>query len=295
MKRLTKNKGSDGFTLVELLMVIVIIAMLGTISISVLRASLESAKIAQTQTTINKIDSIITVIYEKYQYRKMDMSTSPTNTAFDRERSRIKLLRDLMRMDMPCNYDEITGSAFGQQQSALSQSYQVLRQFYEDEKKKNPKYLAPADIVNAELLYLVVTNGDPDSRSMFTEREIGDVNGNGFSEFVDAWGRPIQWLRWAPGLPESDRQTLVGQADDNDSDPLDPLNAGEKDPDQGIPGWFLAPFVVSGGPDGVIGLEMGETLCNNSPFSASSLSIGAEKDSPDGSYHDNIHNHTLVR
>ncbi|MDO5566992.1 MAG: hypothetical protein Q4G59_10085, partial [Planctomycetia bacterium] len=30
-------------------------------------------------------------------------------------------------------------------------------------------------------------------------------NNNGLFEFVDGWGRPIYWLRWAPGIGSTDR------------------------------------------------------------------------------------------
>ena len=56
-----------GFTLVELLTVIIIIALLATLGLAVQRASVESARRSRTQTTIAKIDHVLSGIYEKYQ------------------------------------------------------------------------------------------------------------------------------------------------------------------------------------------------------------------------------------
>ena len=91
-------------------------------------------------------------------------------------------------------------------------------------------------VANAELLYLVVTNADPEARATFSEREIADVDGNGLYEFVDGWGKPICWMRWAPGLESSDRQPLEADMvaklaadeylDSGDADPFDPMNVG---------------------------------------------------------------------
>ena len=57
----------------------------------------------------------------------------------------------------------------------------------------------------AECLYMVITlaTGDGEARSQFGERDIGDTDGDGALEFLDAWGRPIEFLRWAPGFDSS--------------------------------------------------------------------------------------------
>jgi prepilin-type N-terminal cleavage/methylation domain-containing protein len=54
----------------------------------------------------------------------------------------------------------------------------------------------------AECLYMVVTMacGDGEARSLFAESSIGDVDGDGAPEFLDGWGHPINFLRWAPGF-----------------------------------------------------------------------------------------------
>lgn len=57
---------------------------------------------------------------------------------------------------------------------------------------------------NAELLYLIVEDSTLNGTSaieMFGRSEIGDTDGDGLREFLDANRRPIQWIRWPAGFP----------------------------------------------------------------------------------------------
>ena len=40
----------------------------------------------------------------------------------------------------------------------------------------------------------------PEAMSQFGENEIADLDGDGWPVFVDGWGNPIMFLRWAPGF-----------------------------------------------------------------------------------------------
>ncbi len=307
-KTTRKSKRRAAFTLVELLTVIAIIAMLGAISISTVRVAIETARTSQTEATISRIDSSLTAIYEKYQYRRVE-----TNGANLRARTeaRVWTIRDMLRCDLPCTEDELlTDSAFGGT-TPLQEAYRVAVA------NSNGGF---GEYSNAELLYLIVTHADPESRSMFTEREVADTDGNGLYEFVDGWGRPICWLRWAPGLESSDRQATADLAANGfrndgtgldpklDADPFNPLQLEFTDNGQTTPGWFLVPYIFSAGPDGEYGLIPPPTGSvpvaeMNDPFttalaewfanSAVNNAVGA----PDGTetHKDNINNHTLIR
>jgi hypothetical protein len=54
----------------------------------------------------------------------------------------------------------------------------------------------------AECLYMIITlaTGDGEARSQFHQSDIGDTDGDGAPEFLDGWGNPISFLRWAPGF-----------------------------------------------------------------------------------------------
>ena len=331
-----------GFTLIELLMVITIIAMLGGMSITVSRSSIESARRAKTEMTIQKLDQIITKMYEKYQYRKIDVSQymqdtyssyqvsgkylnpwfnmntnapdclpdyfrsqtigTKTQWKYDllalKTRWRLHILRDTIRMDMPCCLAEIlygpvapvyewnngkfsssirttkpqeSFANFDSKRTRTALSalyYRAMEGKYFTYNAAGPLALTNVDrtYVNPELLYLMVTNGDPEARTLFTDREIGDVNGNGLFEFLDGWGRPIYWMRWAPGLPNNDRQTTELISYDNNGDGVpdafeaaypDPLNPmGDRiefwqfNNSTNYPTFMLVPIVFSMGGDG---------------------------------------------
>lgn len=130
----------------------------------------------------------------------------------------------------------------------------------------------------AECLYLIVASireGDSTGLDFFKEIEIGDTDGDGMREILDGWGRPIEFLRWAPGyatLPGPDgRWGVAGQDDDGSGvtddysergwpgsddvsdlqtrdgvaspDPFDPLKADKRAT------YRLIPLIFSGGPD----------------------------------------------
>lgn len=67
---------------------------------------------------------------------------------------------------------------------------------------------------HAECLYLVITlaTGDGEARGLFSDSDIGDTDGDGAPEFLDGWGRPINYLRWAPGINSSSNLRQVGIA-----------------------------------------------------------------------------------
>ncbi|MDD3588350.1 MAG: type II secretion system protein [Thermoguttaceae bacterium] len=129
---------------------------------------------------------------------------------------RLHLIRDMMRMDMPCwateiywgpvlpdgSLDSRTGRTTplsviyqGALSTATGNNWDAIFSWSDAQHAQ----------FNAELLFLVVMNGDPETRQLFNDREVADVNNNGLFEFVDGWGRPIYWLRWAPGIGSTDR------------------------------------------------------------------------------------------
>ena len=228
-----------GFTLVELLTVIIIIALLATLGLAVQRASVESARRSRTQTTIAKIDHVLSGIYEKYQYRKValnladdhlsnilgdttgnlianflnngepDKAQQARRTA--RMIARTRALRELLLMDMPTCVGEVMVNVGGTptpltpeyaEKTPLSNLYYKLVTAQAD----------PLATTNAELLYMIVMNADPEARTLFHDREIGvweDGQRTGGKVFLDGWGNPICFLRWAPGLVDSDRQPTL--------------------------------------------------------------------------------------
>jgi hypothetical protein len=87
------------------------------------------------------------------------------------------------------------------------------------------KYTAktPSDeYQGAECLYMIVMGAigeEGDSRDVFRPADIGDVDGDGYPEFLDAWGVPIRFLRWAPGFNSELRDIVTGTVSNSSAGP----------------------------------------------------------------------------
>jgi hypothetical protein len=99
----------------------------------------------------------------------------------------------------------------------------------------------PNGPTGAYLLYLIVSMGSPEAMEQFSQSEIGvdplDAP-NQWPFFIDGWGRPISFLRWAPGF--SQYSDVQSGNKITDHDPFDPQNA---DPDA----YRLVPLIYSDG------------------------------------------------
>jgi hypothetical protein len=126
---------------------------------------------------------------------------------------------------------------------------------------------ALTDNQGAECLYMIITMaaGDGEARTLFGESSIGDTDEDGAPEFLDGWGHPINFLRWAPGFESQiqlDANVLAGSgqivsasngawvtAAAGDHDPfdmfrLDPL------------AFRMVPLIYSGGRDETFGIRL---------------------------------------
>jgi len=247
-----RRKHSGGFTLVELLMVITIIGILTGISVTVVRQAYHTARVARTNATIAKLDRVLMEMYADYENRRVPSpnftGTSP-EAAMVTQAARLWFLRDMIRMEMPCNKAEIeagpvnfsfryeyvnrnTGLKEIGTTGFVSAPESPLRRLYAQEMGKSNN-----DYLPAKCLYLVVMYGNPEVRELFQDREIATDPEDNLSYFVDGWGNPIYFLRWAPGLALSERQPNVGNwssfTDEeknavavNKPDPLDPTEVG---------------------------------------------------------------------
>jgi hypothetical protein len=286
----------------------VVIGILAGVTLGALNAAREAGRAVKTKATIAKIDRFVMAKYESYRTRRL-----PINTRNLRPKvvAAMKLLamRDLIRMEMPERLRDVTDApltgstlqkdwpdadtysdlttAYGSgiQRPALLRAYQ--RRF------SAPGASAPHD--SAECLYMIVTIGNPEARSQFSESEVGDTDSDGLPEFHDAWGNPILFLRWAPAFTESDIQSNDA---DKDHDPFDPYRL-ELDTSTVPPrGARLVPLICSAGPNGSYGIETAQDYrFSGSPYRfapTSSSTVLNQAGTLSGNDHfDNIHNHRL--
>ena len=78
-----------------------------------------------------------------------------------------------------------------------------------------------------------------DCAGLRVNKDFKDTDGDGWNEFVDAWGNPLSFILWPVGLQKPDGDNFF-----NATSSTDALTFG------------MRPFVFSAGPDGKYGIEM---------------------------------------
>jgi prepilin-type N-terminal cleavage/methylation domain-containing protein len=306
----------SAFTLIELLVTITIIGILTGLMLGALRFARSAAAEAQTKNTIAKLNDIVIKQYESYMTRRVPIDTSGMPPK-DAAQLRLDALRDLMRMEMPERWSDVYSDPLTNvAEPALKRAY---KQRYLGSTADNAKIQENA---GPECLYLIVSMGNPAVMEQFSQNEIGDVDGDGFLEFIDGWGKPISFLRWAPGFNGSEVQANINPwnseeqrrlATTNDHDPFDPQRVDvEQINDTGtsapmIPtGWRLVPLIYSFGPDKEEGIYAASVYTyHGNPYESISgggmmVGIGTPKITDVGppikystEYFDNITNHRI--
>ncbi len=287
MRRSASNL-ARGFTLVELLITITIIGILMTFSVGAVFLAQETARTERTGGIIQKLHNVIIDRWESYRTRRVILvvANNPTN--------RLNAIREVMRMEMPDRYEDLVFvPAFVDANLPLRAAY--VRRINAARLKYNTANSTTyanhtAFISNvldnttnqneaAECLYLLISASmSADERAEFRDKEYADTNNNFMPEFIDGWGNPIRFLRWAPGVvsdvqihepvdyhdPFDQYGLQIGAA--NQSGPADDIN--KNPPPQagsepapltatGIQEWGYAilPYIYSAGPDKEYGIH----------------------------------------
>ena len=314
------------FTLIELLAVMAIFAILLSMVLAAVVSAEAFARKSHTQDLINRLSALIMNKWNTYQTRRVPIYIDPTKyTPAQAAKLQLDALHELMRLEMPDRLSDIndnpvttyvdpTGATVTMQRPSASIAYQ--------------KYLAAQTTVaasrgtnapntlyqGAECLYMIITLGTEEGagREFFKESDVGDVDNDSLPEFIDGWGNPIRFLRWAPAfIPANGADTQL-QSDETIKEPNgqtvykspDPF-----DPHKVYGGYALYPLIYSAGPDGItdiqadLGTALRYSTISNNPFDASVKGqIGLPTDVNEGNiskngtndWYDNIHNHFNV-
>jgi prepilin-type N-terminal cleavage/methylation domain-containing protein len=295
------------FTLIELLVAILIIGILASALLGVAATASESAREAKTRNIIARLHTLLMEQYDTYKSRRVKVRQQvslaiddPVNNnvsaavrGYERQQARLLALREMMLMELPCRWSDVilnavptTGTATvlnpiyldvsssPQWRTELGALY--LRQYLRIAGATNKLTGKPntgTDITTneaAECLYMIVVNacGDGEAKSLFSESGIGDTDGDGAPEFLDGWGHPISFLRWAPGFV-SDIQANANDLPDSTAVP--PTNVGSNVPWEEMAkrdhdpfdlfridfaAFRLVPLIISSGRDESFGIRM---------------------------------------
>ena len=250
----TSTRGSlqrRAFTLVELMVVLVIVAMLSALTLSGLAGVRQRAKVDKTRSTMRKLHEIIVPQYESYLSRRiMTSGTSPQQCVgsgtfatggpqvmmasgpYSAAINRLWAQRLITALEIPDQWNDVmtSGSSTAIPKWTLTTPVRRYAKF-KNQVSPTPKY------ESAECLALIVMRGGMDVGAIegFRADEIGDIDKDGAPEFRDGWGSPIAFIRWPAGFDPLDPST--------NPDPFDPMRVANP------LGSSLEPLIYSPGPD----------------------------------------------
>lgn len=240
MKRDTKQaRRQSGFTLVELLFVIAIIAILSTLSLLVLRGAQDEARHGATESRVAQIKALLQQRLEDYEVRKLPVRLDlyTTNRSELRELKQL-ILADIISCEMP--RDEVHVQAFpsSELQAGIMaiaartppgdvfnapQATNLINELQQP--KMMPalarRFVRPSDPIpnpptpanlNSEYLYGVLAltdfDGSPGIEALGSAA-IADTDGDGYLEVIDAFGAPIEFDILDPALNPIPQSTAV--------------------------------------------------------------------------------------
>ena len=260
------KRRSRAFTLIELLVVFIIISILSSLMLAGLAGARQRAKTDKTKSTIRKIDSVIRPMFDSYRTRRVDIPPPDPSDVYASKPNlrdaykRMFFRRTLLMREMPDSWRDVPSIATEFNalpypkvtQTAAVRSYTYYRlslPTYPD--PINPLQQLPGGTPayeSAECLFMILSRSgfESDALEMFRSDEIGDIDNDGAKEFWDGWGRPIAFMRWAPGFTGSLIQVADGALS---HDPLDPYRVDTQSTTT-AQAYALIPLIYSSGPDG---------------------------------------------
>ncbi len=219
------------FTLVELLVVIMIIGTLSSLMLAGLGVARQKTRIARTEVTIRKIHEIILPYYERMLTRTSIGNFAAINTSPNTQQAKasytLAAQRALQAVELPDGWSDViyagannnggrpllemvnwtpfaVNSPSCDRSAVARRLYDVsVRPFSGVPPASAHAQLAAAPFGSGECLWAIVMRAgfaDPGIVGSFRDDEFADPDGNGHPHFVDGWGNPILFLRWAPAF-----------------------------------------------------------------------------------------------
>ncbi|MFN0198824.1 MAG: type II secretion system protein [Planctomycetaceae bacterium] len=261
----------NGFTMIEILVVVGIIALLAALSLMAFRGFVGNARVKATQVTVKKIDEIM--------HKRMQAFNRWIESQAVEAPGRPDYVHDTDYAYLSAT----PGDEDFRDQALVLARKNRFREFFPQQFSDVPAggSFPPAGFTtanqNAECLYYIIMNaqtfgGEAVDDGAFIDAEYADADGDGLMEFVDNWNNPIRYYRWPtrlirPGGGSVDlhqgAQLLMGDIPPGSAqteDPDDPLglfsgvttlpNTQVFEEQFHTPDTYHVPLIVSAGQDG---------------------------------------------
>lgn len=169
----SKCQSTAGFSLIELMVAISIMAILAGIIGGALFRMSTVAKVRATQTTLLKVDAVL---------KQRQKAVARTSVAQSSSTALANMTSDNIRA-----YKEEFRRWFPQLPGEAPQLDPA-------------KYNLPGEILYATISKGATIGSDEVQGAEFNASELGDADNDGLPEIIDAWGNPIQFYRWPTRL-----------------------------------------------------------------------------------------------
>ena len=179
-----KHKSRSGFTLVELLVVIVIVSLLSALTLGALRTGGIRAKEDSARSFIVHISDSLLELFEELD--DQGFSQRITGPPYGRSYA--------IRWQLPTTKSDAMHTVGGQPDPPFGSTYNTYAQS-----------ISVGSTESAQCLYMIMTQTGyfADFLETLHGTQVADTDGNGLNEFVDTWGTPIR-LEFTPAIPEPD-------------------------------------------------------------------------------------------
>ncbi len=235
-----------GFTLVELLLVMAILAIISSLGLAVIAGAEKDALVSRTRAQLDRLSSVMNQNLEEFVYRVLPVriKVAPPVDPEAARAFREAMLNEFLRVEFPWKQADVDPATFPQNMTlAMAPNFinaaehlpQISRRFLALLNSQTAgTWLAkvPQDLnmnamidpeelevfqrtVSAECLYVILSlNTDQDGErlvGLLRSGEIGDTDGDGALEVLDAFGDPVRFA--LVGKPDSAELAALPAAD----------------------------------------------------------------------------------
>ncbi len=289
VRRLRKHSARGGFTLIELLLSISIVSMLAAMITVGLSTLGRQAQIRRCEQQVKKIDELIQTRSNELINKPLPIQfptlpqlgpnpTEPEKLLFKqlvkfRKRQIMICRRELMRMELPDRITDVMDNNYIFNDPTTGTQYAMMlpSSTYAFRRKANRNTTMgntwSEEHQGSECLYLILSimqDQDSNALDFLFPSEIGDTDEDGMPEILDAFGTPLGFLRWAPGIsgrPGSNDRNFSGIQTTDYKDAPDWTDIGGADPryeddatNENNNPFNLHPLICSAGPDEEFGM-----------------------------------------